>query len=133
MSAAPGTVALVPPGPPRTLQSLVDERRDQLRAQRRAMLDAWRGPGMMPAWFPAYDAAVERYRDALHAAWRERRDFDQLRHDRWMDALSPWSRSQRDWSRQRSYLMQMEQLDRQQARDAWLYRQPYAFGGPLPW
>lgn len=129
----PGTLELAPPGPPRTLQSLVDERRDQLRAQRRAMMDAWRGPGFMPPWFPAYDAAVERYRDELRGAWRQRRDMDQVSHDSWMDALCPWSKPQRDRSRQRGYLMQMEQLDRQEARDAWLHGQPYAFGGPIPW
>jgi hypothetical protein len=111
----------------------VDERREQIRAERRAAMDAWRGPGMMPGWFPAYDAAVERYRDGLRAAWRERRDYDQLRHDGWMDALCPWSKPQRAWSKARSYLMQMEQLDRQEARDAWRYGQPYAFGGPMPW
>jgi hypothetical protein len=126
-------VELLPPGPPRTLQSLVDERRDQIRAQQRAMLDAWRGPGAMPAWFPAYDAAVERHRQDLRSAWRQRRDFDQVRHDGWMDAICPWSKPQRNSSRQRSYLMQMEQLDRQEARNASLYGAPPAFGGPIPW
>jgi hypothetical protein len=33
----------------------------------------------------------------------------------------------------RSYLTQMEHLDRQEARDAWLTTRSYAFAGPLPW
>lgn len=121
-----------PPLPPRSLQSLVDERRDQLRAERNAWLGAYM-PGAMPPWFADYDAGVERYRDAMRSFWRQRRDYDQLRHDSWMDAIRPWSKPQRDWSRQRSFETQMRQLDRREAMEAYRFAPPYGFGAPPLW
>jgi len=60
-------------------------------------------------------------------------DSLQLCHDALMASLHPWSRSLRHWSRIRSYLVQMAQLDRREARDAWPGVHPYAFAGPIPW
>lgn len=114
-----------PPVPPRSLQTLVDEHRDQLRAQRNAWRNAYRADA-------DYNEGVERYRDAMRSLYRQRRDYDQQRHDAAMDALYPWSKAQRDWSRQRSYWRQMEQLDRREAMEAYRYAPPYAFGGPPP-
>lgn len=121
-----------PPLPPRSLQSLVDERRDQLRAERSAALGA-DTPGAMPPWFADYNAGVARYRDAMRSFWRQRRDYDQLRHDSWMDAICPWSKPQRDWSRQRSFATQMRQLDRREAMEAYRFAPPSRFGAPPRW
>jgi hypothetical protein len=120
--------------PPRSLQTLVDERRDLQRERRNALFDAYSG---RPAWLPmglaAYDQAMERYQDRLRRLHREQRDAAQLQHDAWMDAMVPWSKPQRDWSRQRSFLRQMEQIDRQAWRDAHLYGTPFALAGPYAW
>lgn len=124
-------LVFAPPLPPRSLQTLVDERRDQLRAERNAWLDAYM-PGAMPPWFADYNAEVERYRDAQRALWRQRRDYDRLRHESWMDAICPWSKPQRDWSKQRSFETQMRQLDRREAREAYRYA-PHGFGAPPRW
>ena len=129
-----GAPVVLPVLPPRSLQTLVDERRDLLRQRRNATLDAYSGRGAsMPPWMAAYDDAVERYRDAMRLSYRQRRDYNMARHDRWMDAMCPWSKPQRDWSRQRSVRMQMEQLDRRAARDAWWYGEPAAIAGSAPW
>jgi len=133
-AAEEDALVLLPPVPPRSLQTMVDERRDMLRERRNAMFDAFSGrPAYMSPWMASYDEAVERYRDAMRAMYRQQRDYNMLRHDSWMDAMCPWSKPQRDWSRQRSILMQLEQLERQEARDAWLYGQPFAFTGSAPW
>lgn len=121
-----------PPVPPRSLRTLVDERRDQLRAERNAWLDA-QMPGAMPPWFADYNAGVERYRDATRSLWRQRQDYSQLRRDSWMDAICPWSKPQRDWSKQRSFENQMRQLDRRQALEAYRYAPGYGFGPPPRW
>jgi len=125
---------LLPAAPPRSLQTLVDERRDQLRARRDALFDtigaryAYISPRMV-----TYDRTMDAYQEAMRQLHRRQRDYARLHHDAWMDAMSPWSKPQRDWSRMRSYLIQMEQLDRQEARDAWLTTPSYAFSGPVPW
>ncbi len=113
--------------PPPSLQTLVDERRN-------ALFDAY---SERTAWLPiglaAHDQAIERHQDALRRLHREQRDAAQLQHDAWMDAMCPWSKPQRDWSRQRSFLRQMGQLDRQEWRDAHRYGAPFALAGPYPW
>ena len=127
-------LVLVPAMPPRSQQTLVDEQRDLLRKRRNAMFDAYSGRGAyMPPEIAAYNDAVEHQRDALRRSYRQQRDQSMQRHDRWMDAICPWSKPQRNRSRQRSYQMQMEQLERQAARDAWLYGRPYVTTGPTPW
>jgi hypothetical protein len=132
--AGKDALVVLPVPPPRSLQTLVDERRDLLRQRRNAMFDAYSGRGAyMPSWMAAYDDAVERYRDAMRLTYRQRRDYNMARHESWMDAMCPWSKPQRDWSRQRSVRMQMEQLDRRAARDAWWYGEPAAIAGSAPW
>jgi len=133
-AAADEALVLPPLAPPRSLQTMVDEHRDMVRERRNAMFDAFSGRrAYMSPWMASYDEAVERYRDAMRAMYRQQRDYNMLRHDSWMDAMCPWSKPQRDWSRQRSILMQLEQIERRGARDALLYGQPFAFTGPAPW
>jgi len=133
-TAQPSMMQLSTPLPPRSLQTVVDERRDLLRERRRAMLEAWRGPhgAMPPAFRMGYLEALERYRDAVRALHRQQRDYARMQHDIWMDAVAPWSRAQRAWSKQRSYQRQMEQLDRQELQDWYLHGRPLGYGTPAP-
>jgi hypothetical protein len=125
---------LVPAPPPPSLQTLVDERRDMLRKRREAMLDAYGGRhAFTPPWLAGYDNAVEQYRDTMRRLYREQRDYSRRRHNSWMDAMCPWSKPQRDWSERRGYRTQMDQLDRQELRDSYLYGRPFAAYGPIPW
>jgi hypothetical protein len=87
----------------------------------------------MPPWMVTYDRTMATYQEAIRQLHRRQRDYSQVHRDAWMDAMSPWSKPQRDWSRMRSYLMQMEQLDQQEARDAWLATRSIAFAEPIPW
>jgi hypothetical protein len=122
------------PAVPPSLQTLVDERRELLRQRRNALFDAYTGRrATLPPWLAAYDDAVERHQDSLRQLHRRQRDLSRLEHDAWMDAMSPWWKPQRDWSRQRGYLMQMEQLDRQELWDSDPYGRPFAFAGPADW
>jgi thiosulfate/3-mercaptopyruvate sulfurtransferase len=120
--------------PPRSLQTLADERRDLQRERRNALFDGYSVRHVwMPMGFAAQGQVRDRHEDRLRRFHREQRDAVQLQHDAWMDAMCPWSTPQRDWSRQRSFLRQMEQLDRQAWRDAYLYGAPFALAGPYPW
>lgn len=136
-AAAQGEVAfLVPSAPSPSLQTLVDERRDQIRMRREAMFDAVTGRyAYLPPWMADYDRTMDAYRDAMRALYRQQRDFSQARHDALFDSMCPWHKPMRDWSRVRNYLIQMDQLDRREAFDSWLPvgGYPLAHAGPIPW
>jgi hypothetical protein len=133
-SSATAPPIAVPASPPSSLQTLVDQQRDQLRARREAMFDAYsRRYAYMPPWLARYDTAMDQYRDALRRLYRQQRDYSRMQHNSWMDAMCPWSKPRRDWSEQRSYLTQMDQLDRQEYWDSYLYRRPFGAFGPIPW
>jgi hypothetical protein len=127
---------LVPAAPPPSLQTLVDERRDQIRMRREAMFDAMTGRyAYLPPWQADYDRTMDGYRDAMRALYRQQRDYSQARHDALFDAMCPWHKPMRDSSRVRNYLIQMDQLDRREAFDSWLpmVGRPVAYTGSLPW
>ena len=131
--AADAVPGLLPPVPPASLQTLLDQRRDRIRERREAMFDAsgWRDASMPPDW-AAYADGMDRYRDASRALYRQRRDYSRQHHNSWMDAFCPWSRPQRERSDRRRYLAQRDRLDWQERRDAFTYGQPWGFGAPLP-
>jgi hypothetical protein len=125
---------VLPPAPPRSLQTLVEERRDLLRERRRARFDLYSGRYLhYPHGFGAYDETMDRYRDAMRTLHRRQRDHVRLHHDVRLDAMAPWSRPQREWSRTRSFLIQMEQLDRQEALDLYWSGEPFAYARTIPW
>ncbi len=133
-SQAGAAAQILVPSPPPSLQTLVDERRDMLRKRREAMLDAYGGRhAYMPPWLVGYDNAVEQYREAMRRLYREQRDYSRMRHNSWMDAMCPWSKPQRDWSERRSYQTQMDQLDRREYWDSYLYGRPFPAYGTIPW
>jgi hypothetical protein len=131
--AAEAVPGLLPPAPPPSLQTLLDQRRDRIRERREAMFDAYdrRDASMPPGW-AAYADGRDRYRDAMRALYRQRRDHSRQHHNSWMDAFCPWSRPQRERSDLRSYLTQRDRLDRQERRGAFTYGQPRGFGAPIP-
>jgi hypothetical protein len=133
VTAAEAVPGVLPPAPPPSLQTLLDQRRDRIRERRAAMFDAYdrRDASMPPGW-AAYADGMDRYRDAMRALYRQRRDHSRQHHNSWMDAFCPWSRPQRERSDLRSYLTQRDWLDWQERRDAFTYGQPWGFGAPLP-
>jgi hypothetical protein len=132
--ASMGPQMLLPPVPPPSLQTLVDERRDQLRARREALFDAFRPDYAYPsAWGPPYDRSMYLYRDAARQLYRRQRDDMRQSFEGWMDAMCPWSKPRRDWTRMRSFLIRQEQLDRQELRDVWLASHRHTYAGFPPW
>jgi len=129
-AARAGAPAVTPPLRPQSLQTLVDERRDQLRRQS----DAYRGPRrQIPPWFARYNDEAERYQDARRSQYRRQRDLGRQRHARWTDAICPWTKPRRDRSARHSYQRQMEQLNRRAYREAYRYQSPYGYPGPGGW
>lgn len=112
---------------PRSLQSMVDERRDELNRRREARFEAFSGRRLFqPPWMSARDDMLDGYRDAARAAHRQYRDALRFNSDLMRSTYSPWSRAFHDRAEMRSYVTQMEQLDRQELYD----RTRFAY---LPW
>lgn len=122
------------PAPPPSLQTLVEKRRDYLRERREAQFDAFRPEyRFWSPWTAQHDRTMYLYRDAARQLHRRQRDYGRQYFDGWMDAMCSWSEARRDWTRMRSFLIQQEQLDRQEMRHAWLAPRRYAYGGLTPW
>lgn len=117
------------PAPTPTLQTLVDRRRDALRERREHRLDTLSGRRhFQPAWIAARETMHDGYRDSVRQAQRHHRDTLRLYRDTYADAVAPWTRQWRDWNETRHFLMQMDQLDREEYLDQ--LRFGYAY---LPW
>ncbi|MEA3278307.1 MAG: rhodanese-like domain-containing protein [Pseudomonadota bacterium] len=115
--------------PPRSLQSLVDERRDALRRKRNQYFDAAAGRRLFqPAWMTAREEIVGGYRDSMREANRQHRDTLRLYQDTLRGLYAPWSRPFHDQAEIRHFVSQMEQLDRQELRDSLRFTHAYA-----PW
>ena len=68
--------------PPRSLQTLVDERRDALRHRRNGLFDAASGRHLFqPAWMTAREEMMDGYRDSLRVTQRQYRDTMKLYRD----------------------------------------------------
>lgn len=94
---------------PRSLQTLVDERRDALRRRRNDYFDALGGRRLsQPAWITAREQTLDDYRESVRTAHRQHRDTLRLYRDAMRSAYAPWSRPYRDWAEMRSYVTQME-------------------------
>lgn len=81
--------------------------------------DAMGVPAEIPrsTWYPPYDDAVERYRDAQRSMYLRQRDLDHRRQESWMDSICPLPKRQPAWPAQGRYPRQIEGLD-QWYRDA---------------
>jgi hypothetical protein len=81
---------LLPVAQPPSLQTLVDERRDHLRARREALFDTIGARyAYMSPWMVTHDRTMDAYQEAMRQLHRRQRDYAQLHHDAWMDAMSP--------------------------------------------
>jgi thiosulfate/3-mercaptopyruvate sulfurtransferase len=104
--------------PPKSLQTLVDERRDALRRRRNDYFDASSGRLLyQPAWMRAREEMMGDYRDSLRTAHRQHRDAMRLYNEAMRDIRAPWARHRHDLAEIRNFVSQMEQLDRQELRD----------------
>lgn len=114
-------------GPPRSLQSIVDQRRDALRDRRDATFDAVSGRRLhQPTWMTAREEMMDRYRDSVRAAQRQHRDTLRLYRDALRDTNAPWSRPYHDLAELRHFSAQMEQLDWQERIDGLRFTRAYA-------
>ena len=124
---------VLPPAPPRSLQSLVDERREELQKRRRARFDLYSGRHLyLPPGMLGHDPMMDRYREVIREAQRQQRDYARLNRDAWMSLLAPWSKPHRDWAEARHYAIQMEQLNWEELRDDRMLGPPFAHSGVFP-
>jgi thiosulfate/3-mercaptopyruvate sulfurtransferase len=115
--------------PPRSLQTLVDERRDALRRRRHAHFDAVTGRTLYQSpMIAALERMSDDYRDARRAAQRRHRDAVRQHQDAMRNVYAPWTRPYHDAAQMRHFLSQMRQLDRDEILDG--YRFTY---GHIPW
>lgn len=122
--------------PPKTLQSLVDERRDALQRRREQYFDMISERHFfMPPWLAIEEKMSDDYRDQMRALYREHRDATRFFHDTYRGYHSPWSRGFRDWVETRNYVRQMADLDRQEFLDSFAFVPPIGPWGPIayPW
>jgi thiosulfate/3-mercaptopyruvate sulfurtransferase len=115
----PVSALQVPPAaPPRSLQTLVDERRDALRRRREALFDAVSGRYLYhsPAT-AAFERMSDSYRDARRAAQRRYRDAVREHQEAMRDFYAPWTRPYHERAQIRHFLAQMRQLDRREILD----------------
>jgi thiosulfate/3-mercaptopyruvate sulfurtransferase len=114
---------------PRSLQTLVDERRDALRRRRNATFDAVSGRHLYQTpMTAAFERTSVAYQDARRAAQRQYRDEVRRRQDAMRDFYAPWSRPHHEAAELRHFLSQMRQLDRQELLHDWRFANAYA-----PW
>ncbi len=124
--------ALALPRPPRSLQSLVEERRDQPRQRRERYFDAFSGRHFRyPPWMIAQDEMMDAYRDSMREAYRQYRDASGLHHRAYRSLYMPWSRAFHDWAETRQYALQMDQRDREEVFDSIRFGQVYGPAGPF--
>ena len=104
--------------PPRSLQTVAEERRDALRRLRKNRFDRMSGRRLLqPAWLSVRENATEAYRDRMRAAQREYRDAVRYYRDGVRDLYAPRARIYHDRAEIRHFVSQMEQLDREEFRD----------------
>ena len=118
--------------PPRSLQSLVDQRWEELRQRREEYFDAVSGRHLFqPPWMTARDEALDDLRDRMREFHRQNRDLMAVQHDTYRRLYSPWSQAFHDWAKARHFAQQMEQLDREELLDELRFGHVYAPWGPV--
>jgi thiosulfate/3-mercaptopyruvate sulfurtransferase len=128
-SVAESPVHTAYPRPLRSLQALVDDRRDALRRRRNDYFDVLSGRRFFqPPWITARKEMMDGYRDSMRATHRQYKDAVRLHQDALRDAYAPWARPFRDWAEIRHFVSQMEQLDRQDFHDRLSFTHAY-----IPW
>ena len=99
---------------PRSLDSLIDERRDALRDRREAFHDSMRKfYGVYSPWMD-YERDVWRtYSDQMQNIYRAHRDAMNFYHDQRRRYLMPWAAAFTEAAEARRFALAMESLDRQ--------------------
>ena len=112
--------------PTRSLQTLVEDRRDALNRRRDEIHDAVSGRRLVqPAWVTARQEMMDDYRDSMRGAHRVHRDTRRLYGDALRSALMPGLQPYRDAAEIRHFVSRMEQLDRQELHDGLRFAHGY--------
>jgi hypothetical protein len=120
---------------PRSLDNLVDERRDALRDRREAFRDSMRRLyGVYSPWMDYERTAWRTYSDQMRELYRAHRDATKFHHDLQRSYFMPWGRAFTEAADARRFALAMDSLDRQERMDELRYAYQPVFGGPyFPW
>jgi hypothetical protein len=119
---------------PRSLDTLVDERRDALRDRREAFHERIRKlSGIYSPWMEHERAVWRAYSDRMRDLHRAHRDAMKFHHDLQRSYFMPWSRPYTETADARRFLSAMESLDRQEIRDGIMFAYQPVFRGPYLW
>jgi hypothetical protein len=133
VTASVPSYALVWNGP-RSLDTLIDERRDAMRDRRGAFHDNLRMLyGIHSPWMDYERSAWRAYSDQMRDMYRAHRDAMKFHHDLRRSYFMPWSRPFTEAAEARRFALAMENLDRQELMDELRYAYQPVFGGPVPW
>ncbi|HHH39651.1 MAG TPA: hypothetical protein ENK50_08765 [Sedimenticola sp.] len=105
----------VQPVTPSSIESLIEQRRDQLRRERKRRLDLLTGRRWrQPPWENAWEDWMDQREDALQALIRARRDAMEARQDAWGRWAHPWTQWRRDWNKARRNAWELDRLNREE-------------------
>jgi len=113
----------------RSLQAIVDERRDRLQDRREALFDQYSGRRWFtPPWQLAHQDQMDEIRDQVRDLHRRRRDLSRRYNDSIQPFFTtPWNAHWRYVTEVRNYNSQMAQLDRIEAMDNLRFQRPVGF------
>ncbi len=112
----------------RSLQAVLDERRDRLQQRREEFFERYSGRRWFtPPWQLAYQDRMDELRDDMRGLHRQQRDMARLHQDRMRVFTDPWAQHWHNLSEIRSYNGQMAQLDRIEAMENLRYHRPFGF------
>jgi rhodanese-related sulfurtransferase len=128
-AAGAGTLQVPTLTPPRSLRTLVEERRDAINRRRGDYLDAVTGRRFFqPPWVRVHQDMLDDNRDNMRAANRMHRDTMRLYRDAARHSRLPWSNAYHEQAEIRHYMAEMDQMDRQELFDDLRFARAYA-----PW
>ena len=119
---------------PRSLDTLVDERRDALRDRREAFHDSMRMfHGIYSPWMDHERDVWQAYSDQRRDMYRAYRDAVKFNHDQFRGYFMPWNQAFTKAAEARCFALAMDNLERQEAMDEFRYSYEPLFGAPYPW
>lgn len=119
---------------PRTLDTLIDERRDALRDRRMARSDRLRR--MYGLVDPVMDYERDMYlaySDRMRALYRAHRDAMKYNRDAFLATFMPWAKVRQDQADSRRHAFALDSLERQEVMDDLTFAYEPVFGLPFPW
>ena len=119
---------------PRSLDSLIDERRDALRDRRMARSDAFRHLYGLFDPVMEYERGLHRaYSDRMRNLYRAHRDAMQFHRDAYLTTFMPWAKAHKDTVDARRQAFALESLERQEMMEDLRFAYEPMFGPPFPW